>query len=591
MLDTVSIDNCRVLIQTLGHSLWQASAVAVCCWIVLRTLSAKKAELRYVVTCGGLLSVVLAALVTAAALGEQSGGSYVSSLASQQDSATATGASSRLNTNTPPNDRSTDSVGVGHATASETEDGGHEAPTETPTSHAAVAHRGDVAETGSPTARVDSKKLSSSTLAGSASELSWPAVVAGVWVFGVVVMLVRLVRVIVALRQFKSSVAPVDDGLLNQVRELVAELSLRMKLRWPVDLVVSDKVSMPGIVGTFWPTLLMPPAMLTGVPIEQLRIVIAHELAHARRFDFLVNLGQLLVESLLFFNPAVWWLSRQIRIEREACCDAVAVAATGSAVPVARTLLAIVDRLSESLGAGAAHSFASAAGVQAFSGNESPEKRTPLFDRVRRIVTPDQRPHIRIPWYTFLGVTAAYALLSVGLYESADATVQIVQQALSPKERVEKIEELVASQGDLARSEGVPVYSSDDPEPGSLFPEPVTVSGLVRTSDGSPLPTPLAVHGTFDGPGIGGSEFFGNLREPKSEFRFSGKTTTQKNVRGETRNIDSLRWVSWGFRSCETIRSNCSRTFQDLVRASHRQPRTRSGARFRRATSRRRSVE
>lgn len=51
------------------------------------------------------------------------------------------------------------------------------------------------------------------------------------------------------------------------------------------------------------------------------------------------------------------------------------------------------------------------------------EGGTPLFDRVRRIVTPDQRPHVRIPWYTFLGVTAAYALLSVGIYEGADATV------------------------------------------------------------------------------------------------------------------------------------------------------------------------
>lgn len=535
MLDAVSIDSCRVVSQTLGHSLWQASAVAICCWLVLRTLPAKKAELRYAVTCGGLLSVVLAALITAAALDEQSDDSNVSRLDSQQDSVTVTDASSGLIANMRPNDRSTEASGVENATASKTEVGGHDAQTDTPASHDIVAHRDDAVEAGSRTAGAGAEQPATSAQAGSATGLSWPAVVAGVWVLGVVVMLFRLVRVIVALRQLKSSITPVDDGLLNQVRELVAELSLHMKLRWSVELVVSDKVSMPGILGTFWPTLLMPPAMLTGVPIEQLRIVIAHELAHARRFDFLVNLGQLFVESLLFFNPAVWWLSRQIRIEREACCDAVAVAATGSAVPVARTLLAIVERLGESLGAGAASNFASAAGVQAFSGDESSENRTPLFDRVRRIVTPDQRPHVRIPWYTFLGVIAAYALISVGLYEGAEATVQVVQQVLSPKERVEKIEKLVASQGNLARKEGVSaVARSQSDEPGAAFPDPVTVSGTVRTFDGQPLPVPLAVYGTVSGPGIGGTEGFGNLKESSDVFRFSGGTRSQRSVRGDT---------------------------------------------------------
>ena len=68
MLDAISIDNCRLLIQTLGHSLWQASVVAVLCWLVLRSLPARKAGTRYAVTCGGLVVVVLATLLTAAAV-------------------------------------------------------------------------------------------------------------------------------------------------------------------------------------------------------------------------------------------------------------------------------------------------------------------------------------------------------------------------------------------------------------------------------------------------------------------------------------------------------------------------------------------
>ena len=70
--------------------------------------------------------------------------------------------------------------------------------------------------------------------------------------------------------------------------------------------------------------------------VEHLRAVLAHELAHVRRYDHLVNLCQMLVEALLFFNPAVWWLSRQIRIEREACCDAAAIAASGGPHDYAR---------------------------------------------------------------------------------------------------------------------------------------------------------------------------------------------------------------------------------------------------------------
>ena len=122
-----------------------------------------------------------------------------------------------------------------------------------------------------------------------------------------------------------------------------------------------------------------------------------------------------------------------------------------------------------------------------------------------------------------------------GIYEGADATVQVAQRALSPKERVEKIEELVASQGDLARSEGVSAAApSQDDEPGAAFPDPVTVSGIVRTSDGEPLPVPLTVYGNFSGPGIGGTEGFGKLKESSDVFRFSGKTHSQRNVRGDT---------------------------------------------------------
>src|SRR5690606_9929357 len=75
-----------------------------------------------------------------------------------------------------------------------------------------------------------------------------------------------------------------------------------------------------------------------GLTAEQLRAILAHELAHVRRYDYLVNLLQSVVETLLFYHPAVWWVSRRIRIEREHCCDDLAVAACGDRLTYARAL-------------------------------------------------------------------------------------------------------------------------------------------------------------------------------------------------------------------------------------------------------------
>jgi len=530
MLDAVSIDSCRLLIQTLGHSLWQAGVVAALCWLMLRSLPARKAGTRYAVTCGGLLIVVFATLLTAATVMPSVEPPEADELTWHRTSdrlvqtiraADRAARSHHANDNAPPNDD--------HATHSEAH----------PDRVAAV--HGDVADFASSNTPTVGSNISLNTVQRTdQSTPVWPAIVVGLWGFGVLAMLFRLSRVIVGLRKLQPSHSPIDDSVLSQLREIIADLSQRMNLRWPVALVVSDKVLMPGIVGTLWPTLLMPPAMLTGMPIEQLKIVIAHELAHVRRFDFLVNLGQLLVESLLFFNPAVWWLSRQIRIEREACCDAVAVEATGSALPVARTLLSIVERLREPFDGSGTEHLVTPVGVQSLAGSNPDGSSNggsdgPLLDRVRRIVTPDQRPHVRVPWYTLLGVVAAYGLVAFGLYEGADVAAQIVERALSPKERVEKIEELIAAKGELARSEGVtPTSASDRQKPGEAFPEAVTVSGTVRTADGQALPKGLTVFGTMNGLGYSGAEQFGRLDEEANLFRFTGTTVGQKHIQGDT---------------------------------------------------------
>jgi uncharacterized protein (TIGR03435 family) len=84
--------------------------------------------------------------------------------------------------------------------------------------------------------------------------------------------------------------------------------------------------------------ILLPVGMLAGLPAEQVEALLAHEIAHIRRHDYLMNLLQRLAEAILFYHPAVWWISREIRREREHCCDDIAVSATGDAILYAEAL-------------------------------------------------------------------------------------------------------------------------------------------------------------------------------------------------------------------------------------------------------------
>ena len=106
----------------------------------------------------------------------------------------------------------------------------------------------------------------------------------------------------------------------------------------------STLVHVPTIVGWLRPVILLPASVITGLPAAHLDAVLAHELAHVRRHDYLVNSLQAIVETLLFYHPVVWWCSRQIRIEREHCCDDIVVEACGDRVAYA-TALAQLEEL------------------------------------------------------------------------------------------------------------------------------------------------------------------------------------------------------------------------------------------------------
>jgi len=122
------------------------------------------------------------------------------------------------------------------------------------------------------------------------------------------------------------------------LRVKFAGLACRLRVSRPVRLLESAVAVVPMVVGYLRPVVLVPAAALAGLTPQQVESILAHELAHVRRHDYLVNTIQIVIETLLFYHPAVWWLSRRIRLEREACCDDAAVAACGDRLAYARAL-------------------------------------------------------------------------------------------------------------------------------------------------------------------------------------------------------------------------------------------------------------
>jgi beta-lactamase regulating signal transducer with metallopeptidase domain len=106
---------------------------------------------------------------------------------------------------------------------------------------------------------------------------------------------------------------------------LLARLKGRLEIGRSVRLLESARLQVRLVVGWLRPLILLPVTALTGLPSDQLEAILAHELAHIRRYDYLANLVQSVVETLLFYHPAAWWISGRIRAEREHCCDDWAV--------------------------------------------------------------------------------------------------------------------------------------------------------------------------------------------------------------------------------------------------------------------------
>lgn len=225
-----------------------------------------------------------------------------------------------------------------------------------------------------------------------------------VWLTGIWVMTLRLVGGWLWLRRRLARGAPPPE---SAVATMTARLSARLGLRRPVRVAVSARVDSLLTYGWWRPVVVLPSAALSGLAPASLELLLTHELVHIRRFDYLVNLSQAVVEALLFFNPFVWWLSKRIRTLREESCDDEVVSLFADPVGYARSLAALEELRHAGL-------------ALAASGGS-------LMKRIRRIVGPATPGRIPIRWWApALLASATTLILTAGfacdLGSSAEAT-------------------------------------------------------------------------------------------------------------------------------------------------------------------------
>ncbi len=157
---------------------------------------------------------------------------------------------------------------------------------------------------------------------------------ASVWALGAAMMGLRLLLGVAGARRLILRAEPLPTAWTAQLEALCERLRVRRKVRW----LASRFLDVPLTVGSLRPVVLIPLSALTGMPPQTLELLATHELLHVRRFDYLFNLLQSAIEVVLFFHPAVWWVSRCVRAEREACCDDGVVRAGADPLAYARAL-------------------------------------------------------------------------------------------------------------------------------------------------------------------------------------------------------------------------------------------------------------
>jgi beta-lactamase regulating signal transducer with metallopeptidase domain len=359
------------------HSLWQAGAVGTLLWLMLRRMPAHRAQGRYAVAVAALFVVVLGAVTTLTVLSNPSPDSVPTERAAAPVAPDANSRADLPNTTKLPESRF--------------------APT--PPSHSPLV--------GAPSAGKAAARINTP---------GWEAAVVWLWLAGVLIMLIRMAG---ALRGASRLAAQAEICTSGCVCDMAKSLGRSLGLIRRVAVRVHPHLRVPAVVGLVRPVILLPLSAMSGLSPQQLEAVLLHELAHIRRHDLLVQIGQMLIEAMLFFNPAVWWISRQVRIEREACADFAAARLLGRPDRYVQALADWAQRLSSHGQAGEVAGITSASLAMA-----DPKREHSLLERAHRLLVADYRPRLKLPWHTLAGLLLFGALLIGGLWQGANLAVR-----------------------------------------------------------------------------------------------------------------------------------------------------------------------
>ncbi|QDT40029.1 Regulatory protein BlaR1 [Gimesia alba] len=142
-----------------------------------------------------------------------------------------------------------------------------------------------------------------------------------IYAAGVALMLTRLIIASIRANRLGSQAVLISEGpLVEALRSLAQQWSMKVV---PA-LARAEQIVVPKVIGIIRPTILLPASTISGLTTEELELILAHELAHVRRYDMWIYLLQRFAEAILFFNPPLWYLSRRISVLREFCCDEMA---------------------------------------------------------------------------------------------------------------------------------------------------------------------------------------------------------------------------------------------------------------------------
>ena len=375
-------------LMTLVHFLWQAIVVGLLLSLMLRLFAKSSARLRYAISCAALLTLPILALGTFAWISSTSHQSVWLQNDSLEHPAISTSTCIARNTaDRRPFNRVTNpagnTIGLGL--------------------HNIDSRRSDA---------IERRNKTRTSCLDAVADFSGPVVAVADG------SLCR--RCAVRSRSFKhrNLEQPVlansdpTDYRSDHCWTRLSTQAKRLGLRFVPVAGLCERVTAPMVVGFLKPIILLPPALLSGLEPQQLSLILAHELAHIRRYDLLVNLCQRFIEALFFFHPVTWWISHRIRIERENCCDDLAASDTGQ-LTYAAALLAAAELC---VGSGSKQA-ASLAAMSVTGGNANE-----IASRIRRLINADDVPKIGISksGLRLLTIAMVVSLLSVVAWGSSE---------------------------------------------------------------------------------------------------------------------------------------------------------------------------